>query len=85
MKETWKNWPEAGSTIFSIPPWKKSTSTDFLTTVSVGEIGDRLCGPVRPGHFDVATVAVLRIPVARPFPPGAAHPLERRMAVVARY
>lgn len=48
---------EAGGALVYAPSAEDIYPPGFITTVSVGELGNILCGASRPGHFDgVATV-----------------------------
>jgi pantoate--beta-alanine ligase len=47
----------AGTDLLFAPPAEEVYRPGYATRVTVGEVGDRLCGASRPGHFDgIATV-----------------------------
>jgi pantoate--beta-alanine ligase len=57
----------SGANIVFIPDVKEMYPQRILTSVSVSEITDRLCGSSRPGHFDgVATVVTKLFNIVHP-------------------
>jgi len=58
---------ELGVHAVFIPDNKEIYPEGFSTSVNVGEIGDRLCGKSRPGHFNgVATVVAKLFNIVKP-------------------
>lgn len=57
LQEDLKKLEAAGASLAYTPSVQDVYPPGFLTTVSVGDMGNVLCGKFRPGHFDgVATV-----------------------------
>jgi pantoate--beta-alanine ligase len=58
---------QAGTDIVFIPDVKEMYPQNNLTTVTIKEVTDRLCGSSRPGHFDgVATVVTKLFNIVQP-------------------
>jgi len=59
-------WREGVDLVFA-PSAEEMYPEDFATTVSVSEVTERLCGRLRPGHFDgVTTVVCKLLSIVRP-------------------
>ncbi len=52
---------EAGADLIHVPRTEDMYPEGFATTVHVGGLGDTLCGPFRPGHFDGVATVVLKL------------------------
>jgi pantoate--beta-alanine ligase len=52
---------EAGADLIFAPGVEEMYPTNSLTFVEVGELGDRLCGASRPGHFRGVCTVVLKL------------------------
>jgi pantoate--beta-alanine ligase len=52
---------EAGAHLLYVPRPEGMYPEGFATTVQVGGLGDTLCGPFRPGHFEGVTTVVLKL------------------------
>lgn len=58
---------EAGADVMFVPSAAEIYPDGYATTVSVGRLGETLCGADRPGHFDgVATVVLKLFQIVRP-------------------
>jgi len=57
----------AGADVLFMPEASEVYAPGAATTVHVGALGDHLCGPTRPGHFDgVATVVAALLNMVTP-------------------
>lgn len=52
---------EAGATLIYAPSEADMYPEGFATSVSVGEMGNILCGKFRPGHFDGVATVVMKL------------------------